>query len=78
MSVVAHTRQVTISRNGQLVVDDLPVRAGDQVRVFILPEPVPASAGGEPSPRYPLHGVRARYDDPFEPAVDPDEWEANR
>ena len=36
----------------------------------------------EPAPTRTLVGIMAgsvlRYDDPFEPAIDPDEWEANR
>jgi hypothetical protein len=27
---------------------------------------------------YPLAGSVLKYDDPFEPAVDPDDWEVNR
>ena len=31
-----------------------------------------------PADRYPLRGSVLRYDDPFAPAVDADEWEAAR
>lgn len=44
---------------------------GQQVEVTIrIEEPAP--------PRYPLRGLPFRYDEPFAPAVDEDDWEASK
>jgi hypothetical protein len=70
----AHVSEAVIEKDGELHVSGLPLKPGDRVRVFIIPEASP-SVQGE---RYPLHGSPGRYDDPFEPVASPDEWEANR
>lgn len=54
---------------------------GKHVEIIVLED-----AAAEPqetvlqdeSSRYPLRGSVLRYDEPFAPAVPPDEWEANR
>ncbi len=76
MSTFAHTREVAISKAGELVIEGLPVRVGQHVRVFIIPQSLPPAAGDRE--RYPLHGTAARYDDPFAPAADPEDREADR
>lgn len=69
----AHVREVTVEQDGQIRLEGLPFRAGDRVRLFVMRRRDPS---GRPE-RYPLRGKPLRYDDPFGPAADPDEWEAN-
>jgi len=64
-----HKVKVVVLQDGKIAVDGLPVLEGDEVEVSIkVLDPIP--------PSYPLHGAPLRYDDPFEPAVDPSEWDA--
>jgi hypothetical protein len=63
-----------VEEGGRVMVDHLPLPAGQEVALTIV-------AADPPSPaehRYPLRGSVYRYDDPFGPATDPDDWEANR
>ena len=69
----AHKISATVGSDGSLNVKNLPFSPGERVEVIIL---APNEQGA--SDRYPLHGAPYRYDQPFEPAVNPDEWEANR
>lgn len=63
----SHKKKVLVLEDGKIVLDGLPVQEGDEVEVEIkVLAPV----------TYPLHGAPFRYDDPFEPAVDPSEWDA--
>jgi hypothetical protein len=62
-----------VEQGGKLTLDHLPLPTGQEVTLTIVAvEP----ASGEN--RYPLRGSVYRYDDPTGPAVDPDDWEANR
>lgn len=70
----AHVRELTVGNNGELHIRDLPLRAGDRVQVVVIPK----QAVDPTADRYPLRGTAVRYDRPFDPACDPDEWEANR
>jgi hypothetical protein len=64
-----HKVNVVVLKDGKIVLDDLPVREGDEVEVEInVLNRVPVT--------YPLHGAPFRYDDPFGPAVKPSEWDA--
>lgn len=72
---VAHVRETTIQKEGELHLVGIPVKTGDRVQVVIISKDGQSSNGGS---RYPLHGKPIRYADPFEPAGDPDDWEANR
>ncbi|MDB9313905.1 hypothetical protein PN462_12400 [Spirulina sp. CS-785/01] len=68
----AHKIQATINENGQLLLTDLPFQAGDTVEVIILEHP---ALNPDTNP-YPLKNKQPyHYDDPFEPAISPDEWE---
>ncbi len=70
----AHIRNMTVERNGQLTIEGLPLREGQRVKVLVLQshDLLPGK------PRYPLHGETIRFEDPFTPAADSDDWEANR
>jgi hypothetical protein len=71
----AITVVATIRPDGSLTVERLPFPAGQRVEVIVRPAVEDPTEGG----KYPLRGSRPyKYDDPFEPACDPDDWEANR
>src|SRR5512138_3785105 len=62
--------KIVVTDDGKIVIDDLPVKSGQEVEVTIrIPEPVAAT--------FPLRGLPVRYVDPFRP-VDDDEWDASR
>ncbi|MEA2239591.1 MAG: hypothetical protein QOC81_4315 [Thermoanaerobaculia bacterium] len=64
-----HKFKVVVMKDGRVVVDDVPVTEGEEVEVTIrIEDPVPVT--------YPLFGLPFRYIEPFEPAVDPSEWDA--
>jgi hypothetical protein len=68
----AHKVETTINENGQLVLTGLPFKPGDAVEVIVLERPLAHSEVNV----YPLKDKQPyRYDDPFEPAVSPEEWE---
>ena len=70
----AQVRDVTVEEDGRLRLEGLPLRAGERVQVVVIRrQGAPTGA-----PRYPLHGQPVRFDLPFEPAENPDEWEANQ
>ncbi len=65
----------TVRPDGTLTVDHLPFPPGQRVEVVVSPTADDPTEGG----KYPLRGRGPyKYDDPFEPACDPDDWEANR
>lgn len=74
MSPAAHTIAVTLTEDGKLTLDHLPFRAGQAVEVVVqMAPPYP------PLPDVsPLKGTVLKYDDPFEPACPPEDWEALR
>lgn len=60
-------------KNGTVVFDEpVSLPEGTEVRV----EPV--NDWQKPEKRMPLRGTRYRFDEPFAPALDPDEWNASR
>lgn len=64
-----HKFKVVVLKDGQVVVDGVPVTEGQEVKVTIrIEDPVPVTS--------PLFGLAFRYIEPFEPAVDPSEWDA--
>jgi hypothetical protein len=64
-----HKVKVLVIEDGKIILENLPVLEGDEVEVVIQVQ--------DPSPlTFPLRGAPFRYDDPFEPAVDPSEWDA--
>lgn len=68
----AHRIETTLTTKGMLTLQDLPFDAGATVEVIVLERADEASS----APTYPLRGTVARYDDPFEPAVPIEDWEA--
>ncbi|MFN2238871.1 MAG: hypothetical protein ABR524_05735 [Thermoanaerobaculia bacterium] len=66
-----HKARVVVLQDGKVVVEDLPVRAGQSVEVTIdIEDPV--------RPRWPLRGLPVRLKDPFGPAVPDSEWDAGK
>ncbi len=68
----AHRVETKLGDDGRLVIEGLPFLAGQAVEVIVLPR----TAVIPPTNPYPLRGKPLVYDDPFEPAVPPDDWDA--
>lgn len=68
----AHRIETTIQPGGTLAVRGLPLAEGAEVEIIILVK-------DQPRPKaYPLRGTPYRFDEPTEPAVPADQWEAVR
>lgn len=68
----AHRIETTMQAGGTLVVRGLPVADGAQVEIIILVKDEPRAKA------YPLRSTPYRFDEPTEPAVPADDWEAAR
>ncbi|WP_414755159.1 hypothetical protein [Anabaena sp. CCY 9910] len=68
----AHRIETTLTEDGTLIIKDLPFQAGEAVEIIILEN---SSQPSDSNP-YPLRGKVIHYDDPFEPAVAIEDWEA--
>jgi hypothetical protein len=68
----AHRIETTIQPGGTLAVRGLPLAEGAEVEIIILVKDQPRAKA------YPLRGTPYRFDEPTEPAVSPDQWEAVR
>lgn len=66
--------EATIGQGGTITLKGLPFRDGEKVAVSIS-SPSPQ---GSRSSSHPLEGLPITYIDPFEPAIDPAEWEASQ
>jgi hypothetical protein len=76
----AHKLAATVSEDGQLVLTDLPFHPGTTVEVIILESSNPKASETNPTEPaknlYPLQNKQPyRYEDPFSPAVSPEDWE---
>lgn len=74
----AHKVETTIKANGTLLLEELPFGEGAAVEVIVLERPTEKVAARPEEDKYPLRGTVYKYDDPFEPAVPPEDWEALR
>lgn len=68
----AHRVEAIIQAGGKLALQGLPVADGAQVEIIILVKEEPRAKA------YPLRGTPYRFEDPTEPAVPSDDWEALR
>jgi hypothetical protein len=68
----AHRVETTIQAGGTLALGGLPVAEGAHVEIIILVKEEPRAKA------YPLRGTPYRFDEPTEPAVPPEDWEAVR
>lgn len=66
-----HKIETVVQTDGTLQLDKLPFKKGDAVEVIIL------QRQAETHNPYPLRGATPyKYDDPFEPLVPIEDWEA--
>ena len=70
----AYRIETTLAADGTVTVAPLPFKAGQRVEVIVLP----AAGSGTGRGHERLRRMIDRYDDPFEPAVPPEDWEANQ
>lgn len=64
--------RAVVQLDGKLVLDKLPFAAGETVEVQVSTAVEDPTEGG----KYPLRGLKPyKYDDPFGPACDLDDWE---
>lgn len=69
----AYRLETVIQKDGSLILNHLPLKAGANVEVVILVQPAPSSRPD----RYPLRGKPITYLDPLEPVAQSD-WSASR
>ncbi len=74
----AYKVYATVSENGTLVLEGLPFQSGERVEIIILEHPQTPSTVLPSNPAYPLKGTILKYEDPFEPAVPAEDWDALR
>jgi hypothetical protein len=67
----AHRIETALTENGKLSLQNLPFKKGDKVEIIILDR---SSSKTAPNSS-PLKGTVLRYDNPFEPATSPEDWE---
>lgn len=67
----AHRIETTLVEDSELLLRNLPFRAGARVEVIILEQETPKTG----KDRYPLRGTVLHYDDPTAPIATED-WEA--
>ncbi|MEH2235856.1 hypothetical protein [Nostoc sp.] len=68
----AHRIETKLTKNGTLILENLPFQAGEAVEIIILE----TQTRPQEANLYPLRGKQTyRYDDPFEPAVPLEDWE---
>jgi hypothetical protein len=66
-----HKVKVVVLQDGKIVVENLPVRAGQRVEVTVeIEEPLKR--------RWPLKGLPVRLKDPFGPAIPDSDWDADK
>jgi hypothetical protein len=68
----AHKIEVTLTENGKLVLENIPFKKGDKVEVIVL-EHFCENNNYSLRDRQPY-----QYDEPFESAVSPEDWEVLR
>ncbi len=61
----------TTVQDGRIVIDDLPFDDGKKVDVFVTDS---KNANGDEVDPYSLRGTPYRYDDPFAPLIEPEDW----
>lgn len=72
--MTAHRIHATLTEDKTLTLTDLPFPPGTDVEVVIQPR----ERTGDPDDPHRLRGSVLWYNDPFEPAVPPEDWEALR
>ena len=67
----AHRIETALTENGKLSLQNLPFKKGDKVEVIILER----NSSKIVADSDPLKGTVISYEDPFESATSPDDWE---
>ena len=71
--MTTHKATTIVGKGGKIILEDLPFTEGVEVEVTLTT----TSKDDRPwPPEFPLEGSVIRYDDPFDPACPPEEWEA--
>ena len=66
--------EAKVQSNGRVILNDLPFEEGKDVEIIVF-----ETNGKQTEPKSnPLKGSVLKYDDPFEPAVPIEDWEALR
>ena len=65
--------KTAITENGKLSLQNLPFKEGDEVEVIIRQQKTETMDSKD----FPLQDTVLRYEDPFEPVISPEEWNAN-
>ena len=69
----AHKIETVVGADGTIILEKLPFKEGGTVEVIILGQQTESPTSNP----YPLRGTTPyRYDDPFEPLVPAEDWEA--
>jgi hypothetical protein len=76
----AHKLAATFAEDGKLLLTGLPFHAGSTVEVIILESSNTTASASNPTQKaenlYPLQNKQPYdYEDPFAPAVSPEDWE---
>ncbi|MGL6342269.1 MAG: hypothetical protein ACRC80_24370 [Waterburya sp.] len=69
----AHQIKTTLTENGKLSLQNLPFKQGDEVEIIIVKQ----NSSKIPPNSQPLQGSVLHYDNPFESAISPEDWDAN-
>lgn len=72
----AHVFETVIPESGDINIKSLPFQPGTNVEIIVIERP--ASRPATNLRTFSYRGLPHRYDDPCEPAVPPETWEANR
>ncbi len=68
----AHRVETTVQPNGKIILENLPFDVGKMVEIIVLE----TNDKTEQETKNPLRGTLLKYEDPFEPAVPLEDWEA--
>ena len=68
----AHRLEITLTENGALNLKDLPFQAGESVEIIILEN----QSSQQQANQRKLKGTIIQYEQPFEPAIPSEDWEA--
>jgi len=70
-----YQRKAVVGDQGTVTLSGLPLSAGDKVDVIVIKDD---ACSPMQEVRQRLRGTVVQYDDPFGPAVPPEEWDALR
>lgn len=68
-----HKATAKVGKGGKIILENVPFAEGDEVEVTVE---TAVKDGRQGRLKHPMRGSVIRYDDPFEPACPPEEWEA--